>query len=534
MLTKEVLKSFCFAMGALFSSMSFAGGTLVFCSEASPEGLDPMQLTSGTGFDAAAYTIYDRLLGFEKGGSKLVPSLAERWSVSQDGRTYTFFLRRGAQFHQTKSFKPSRTLNADDVVFSYLRMIDSKHPFRKAYPVTLPYAVDSGFVDNIERVTKVDDYTVRITLKEPDAPFLSKVAMHFAVILSKEYADQLMKQGKADQIKWNPVGTGPFMLKSYRKDAVIRYVPNKKYWSPGAVRLDGLIFAITPDPAVRLQKMKRQECHVTVYPRSTDIPAIEKDPKLTLLKREGFNIGYVAYNTQKPALSKRKVRQALDMAIDKKTILKVIYQGTGVLAKTALPPSLSASARDIKDTKYDPKRAKQLLTEAGYPGGFKVTLWAMPVQRPYNPNARRMAQLIQADWKKIGVDVSIVSYEWGEYLRRARLGEHDVILAGWTGDFADPDAFFGPLLSCRAARNGNNYSRWCDSAFDSLILNARKSSDPKERDRMYLEAQRIIKRELPWTTLAHSLTHQPVNVRVRGFKVSPFGANEFLGVSLKP
>jgi dipeptide transport system substrate-binding protein len=512
------------------TSFSFSASSLVYCSEASPEAFDPAQVTTGSSFDAASYAIHDRLIHFEQGTTKLVPALAQRWEVSADGLTYTFFLRKNVAFHSTPYFKPTRTMNADDVVFSFQRMIDSNHPFRKAYPIEIPYAADTGIGSNIKNVIKVDEHTVKIVLKEVDAPFLSKIAMPFAVILSQEYAYQLIKQGKASQIKWNPVGTGPFILKSYQKDAQIRYTANKMYWDSSAVMVDQLVFAITTDPSVRVQKLKRNECHIMSYPRPSDVSVLKKDPQLKVVEAEGFNVGYLAYNTQQKILSNRQVRQALDMAIDKNTIIKSVYQGMGVTAKTALPPSLWAYPKTMKDSAYDSTQAKKLLTQAGYPNGFNITLWAMPVQRPYNPNAKQMAELIQQDWKKIGVNATIMTYEWGEYLKRVKNGEHGAALLGWNGDFADPDNFLGGLLTCEAAKSGNNYAKWCHPDFDALVLKARRTINVSEREKMYLKAQEIFKREIPWTPIAHSITVQPMRREVEGFKISPFSDYTFTRV----
>ncbi|TWI54401.1 peptide/nickel transport system substrate-binding protein/dipeptide transport system substrate-binding protein [Pseudomonas duriflava] len=512
-------------------SLAHAANTLVYCSEASPAGFDPAQYTSGTEFDASAETVFNRLVQFERGGTTLVPGLAERWDVSEDGKTYTFYLRRGVKFHTTDYFKPTREFNADDVLFTFQRMLDKNHPFRTAYPSEFPYFSDMGLNKNIARIEKKDDYTVVFTLNQTDAAFASDLAMSFASIQSAEYADQLLKTGKAAEINQRPIGTGPFVFSRYQKDAVIRYKGNQDYWKPEDVKLDNLIFAITTDAATRLQKLKANECQVSGYPRPADIAEMKQDPALKVLQQPGFNLGYFAYNVTHPPLDQLAVRQALDMAINKKAILDVVYQGNGQLATNALPPAQWSYDQTIKDAPYDPEKAKALLKQAGIKKGTEISLWAMPVVRASNPNARLSAQMVQSDWAKIGIKANIVSYEWGEYIKRARQGEHDVMIYGWTGDNGDPDNWLGVLYSCDAV-NGSNYSKWCDPAYDALIKQAKVSNDRDERIRLYQQAQHLLKAAVPITPIAHSIVYQPMRHNVQGFKISPFGLSAFYGVSL--
>jgi dipeptide transport system substrate-binding protein len=506
--------------------------TLVFCSDASPAGFDPAQYTTSVEFSAAAYTVYNRLVEFEHGGTKVEPGHAQSWEISDDGRVYTFHLRQGVKFHSTAYFKPTREFDADDVVQTFERMRDPSDALRKAYPVVFPYFSDLGLATNLAKVEKVDPYTVRMTLRHASAPFLSELAMPFASILSAEYAVQLMHAGKAADLNRLPIGTGPFVFRSYEKDATIRFDGNADYWARDVVRVSKLVFQITPDPAVREQKLKDGECQVMNYPRPADIAALSADPNLQMPHQVGFNLGFLAYNTTHKPLESVDVRRALDMAIDKQAIVKSVYQGAGQVAVNPMPPTQWSYDAALKDAPYDPAQAKALLAKAGYPNGFSLTLWAMPVQRPYNPNARLMAEMIQADWAKIGVQAQITSYEWGEYVRRAHAGEHDAMLIGFTGDNGDPDNWLGVLLGC-AAVNGSNFSKWCYKPFDDLIVKARETNDVAERTRLYTEAQEIFKSQVPFTPIAHSTVYQPLRKNVVGFKIDPFGPTQFWGVGLK-
>lgn len=539
MLKKAVIP-FLLSAGLIASApFAQAASNLVFCSEGSPAGFDPGQYTTGTDFDASAETIFNRLSQFERGGTAVIPGLATSWDVTPDGLTYTFHLREGVKFHTTPYFKPTRTFNADDVLFTFNRMINKDDPFRKAYPTEFPYFTDMAMDTNITKIEKVDANTVKMTLGTVDAAFIQNLAMSFASIQSAEYAAQLLKEGKAADINQKPIGTGPFVFKSYQKDSNIRFTGNKDYWKPEDVKVDNLIFAITTDASVRAQKLKKGECQITAYPRPADLAPLKADAALKMPDQAGFNLGYIAYNTMdkikgddKPnPLSQLKVRQALDMAVDKKAIIDAVYQGAGQLAVNAMPPTQWSYDTTIKDAPYDVAKAKELLKEAGVKDGTEITLWAMPVQRPYNPNAKLMAEMLQNDWKKIGINAKIVSYEWGEYIKRAKAGENGAMLIGWSGDNGDPDNWLGTLFGCDAV-NGNNFAKWCDKPFDTLIHQAKETTDQAKRTELYKQAQHLLKDAVPMTPIAHSTVYQPMRKEVQDFKISPFGLNSFYGVSV--
>jgi dipeptide transport system substrate-binding protein len=497
--------------------------TLVYCSEGSPENFYPAINTTGTSFDASSRPIYSRLLEFKRGTTEIEPGLAESYDVSEDGKTVVFHLRKGVKWQAPKWFTPTRDFNADDVVFSFARQSDKNNPWFKVTSDNHSYYDDMGFTGLVKSVEKMDDYTVKFTLGEAEAPFLADMAMDFASIISKEYADKLMKDGKPEQFDQEPVGTGPFYLVQYQKDAVIRYKAHPGYFK-GKAAIDDLVYAITPDASVRWQKTKAGECHIMPYPNPADLEAISKDPNINLLKQEGLNIGYLAFNTTKKPFDDKRVRQAINMAINKKAIIDAVYLSAGVAAKNPIPPTLWSYNDDVKDYPYDPEKAKKLLADAGLANGFETDLWAMPVQRPYNPNAKRIGELMQADLAKVGIKAEIKSFEWGEYRKRAQNGEHQMAQLGWTGDNGDPDNFMHVLLGCDGAKvGGSNIAKWCYKPFDDLLMQAEHINDHAKREALYKQAQVIFKEEAPWFTIAHSVQFKPVRKEVIDFKLSPFG-----------
>ncbi len=518
-------------LSATFFASAASAKTFVYCSEGSPEGFDPGLYTAGTTFDASAHPVYSRLLEFEPGTTKPVAGLAESWTVSEDGKEYVFKLRKDVKFHTTDFFTPTRTLNADDVVFSIDRQINKSNPWNQYVAgAAWEYAAGMGFPDLIKAVEKVDDLTVKFVLNRPEAPFLANLAMPFASIVSKEYADSLDAAGKKEQLNQMPVGTGPFVFVGYQQDAVIRYKKNADYWG-GAPKIDDLVFAITTDAAVRYQKLKAGECHLMPYPNAADVETMKADPALTVMEQEGLNVAYLAYNTTQAPFDKVEVRKALNKAINKQAIVDAIFQGMATPAKNPIPPTMWSYNDKVEDDTYDLDGAKKMLEDAGVKD-LSMKLWAMPVSRPYMLNARRAAEIIQDDFAKIGVKAEIVSYEWAEYLDRSKAKDRDgAVMLGWTGDNGDPDNFLDTLLGCDAV-GGNNRAQWCNKEFDELVKKAKVTSDQAERTKLYEEAQVVFKREAPWATLDHSLSVVPMRKEVSGFVQSPLGDFTFENVDI--
>jgi dipeptide transport system substrate-binding protein len=518
---------------ALMAATPLSAKTFVYCSEGSPEGFDPAPYTSGTTFDASGHAVYNRLVQFKPGTTEIEPALAESWDVSEDGLTYTFHLRKGVKFHSNDKFTPSRDFDADDVIFTFMRQADAKDPWHEYIPgITYEYYSSMEMDKLIKSIEKVDDNTVKFTLNHPEAPFLANIAMPFVSILSKEYADTLDKAGTREDLNNVPIGTGPFKFVAYQKDAVIRYQKNPDYWGE-APKIDDLVFAITPDASVRLQKLKAGECHLMPFPAPADIAAIKADSSLKVDEQSGLNVAYLAYNTTVAPFDKPEVRKALNMAINKQAIIDAVFQGAGQVAKNPIPPTMWSYNDSIKDDPYDPEAAKKMLADAGVKD-LTMELWAMPVQRPYMPNARRTAELMQADLAKVGVKAEIVSYEWGEYLKKSmEEGRKGAVILGWTGDNGDPDNFLSVLLSCAGAKTGGaNRAFWCNQEFSDLLLKAKTTSDIAERTKAYEAAQVIFKEQAPWDTLAHSTQYVPMRKNVTGFTQSPLGDFTFEHVDL--
>ncbi|MCO4799086.1 MAG: ABC transporter substrate-binding protein [Colwelliaceae bacterium] len=506
---------------------SLSANSIVYCSEGAPEIFNPQLITSGVTVDATSKQLYNQLITFNADNS-ISPSLAKSWHVTRDNKKITFYIRKNVNFHQTNFFTPTRALNADDVLFSFNRILDKKHLFHQVSGGKYPFFQSVGFSELIQSIERINDYTVRFTLNRADSSFLANLATDFSVILSKEYAEQLVKQNQMEHIDIHPIGTGPFKLKEYRTGSFIRYNPHEQYWDEKTT-LKQLVYDITPSNTGRLTKLLTGECDISSYPIAHE--KIKKNPKLALDNVTAFNIGYLGFNTTKYPFDNKLVRKAVSHAINRQAILDTVYFGKAEAATTILPPSSWAYNKDIPSINYSIKMAKNILEEAGFTDGLTIDLWAMPVQRSYNPDAVTMAKLIQADLKLIGITVNIVSYNWHEFLRRVTLGEHQSVLLGWTADHPDPDNFFTPLLSCGAAETGNNGNFWCNNQFDFLIQSALATTEINKRKALYMQALHILAEELPLLPIAHSKRFQARSIKIKGQLLNSFGSIDFKGVS---
>jgi ABC-type transport system substrate-binding protein len=502
-----------------------AAKPLVYCADASPEGFDPSQWDSASTSNVTTQ-IFQGLVNFKRGTSDLIPDLATMWTVSPDAKTFSFQLRRGVRFHSTPYFSPTREFNADDVMFTFARLIDNKQPFNSAYPVTFVYPQSLGLTQMIAGIDRVNDFEVRFRLHRANVNFLSYFAGSFAAIHSAEYAAKLLAEGRAAAINNQPIGTGPYRFKSYRKDDVLRLQAHPDFWG-GVQATRALVYAISREANVRVQKLARGECHITAAIRDVDISALQGHPQIRIMKTQALNISYLSFNMKKPPTDKREVREALDIAVDRNALFKVLFpRGDAMQAVSAFPPAVPGYDKSLKN-EFDPERAKKLLAAAGFANGLEIDLWALPISRPTNPNGQLMAQMIQADWAHIGVKARILTYEWGEYLKRANSGEHHIYMSGWSTDVAAADEFLTPNLTCAASRGG---IKFCNKEFDVLVDNARAEVIDSQRYALFEQAQKIFKRERPWITMAHSSVYIPMRKDVVGFVMAANGSVDFAGV----
>jgi len=495
------------------------GGVLVFGRSGDSVGLDPGRETDGESFYGSTQ-VYDTLVEFVPGQTSIQPALATSWTFAADGLSVKFNLREGVKFHDGTPF------NADAVVYSIERQFKTDHPAYGFGPWKYWGYMD---MDNIvESVTALDDLTVEFKLKKREAPFMANLAMDFASIVSPTAG---AKYG-ADLTN-HPVGTGPFKFVSWIKDDSIVFEKNPEFWGD-EVYLDRLILKVIPDATARWLALQKGEVDIIDFPSPEDLDIMEATEGIKVIQQEGLNVGYLALNTEKAPYDNVKVRQAMNYAIDRNEIVAGVYGKAGKPAKNPIPPTMWSYNDDIEAYDYNPEKAKALLAEAGFPDGFKTEIWAMPVARPYNPNGKKVAEIMQAQLAKVGIEVDIISYEWGTYLDKTDQGEHQAAMLGWTGDNGDPDNFLWVLLSKMAAEKpAGNIAFWKNDEFTDLCAQAKEEMDQAKRTELYMQAQVIFHEQAPWVPIANSVVSEPMKDSVQDFVLYPTGKRVFAKVWLK-
>jgi Bacterial extracellular solute-binding proteins, family 5 Middle. len=483
---------------------------LVFGRGGDSTSLDPGATTEGEAFKVTE-NIFEKLINFGEQNTELVEGLATKWEVSDDGLVYVFQLRQGVKFHDGTDF------NAEAVVINFKRWMDG-NAGKTGDEIPFPYFA-SQFGDNIEKVEATGEYEVTFTLKNPQSTFLKNLAMSPFAITSPA---ALEKYG--DKINENPVGTGPYKFVEWRRNDRIVLEKFQDYWNPEYPKIDRLIFRSIPDNSARVNALLTGEVDLIDGINYSDVKTIEGQKDLQIFTRPSMNVAYVGLTVNRKPLDNKLVRQALNHAVDKNAIIEAFYEGYAIPAVNPMPPVIAGYNDAISDYEYDLEKAKQLLAEAGYPDGFEIELWAMPVPRPYMPDGQKVAEAIQASWAKIGVKAKIVSFEWATYLEKTAAGEADAFMLGWTGDNGDADNFLYVLLD-KDNIGTNNYTYYSNDELHDILIQAQREVDGDKRNALYRQAQEIIKEDAPWIPLVHSQPLLAGRSDIKNFKPHPTGSD---------
>lgn len=490
--------------------------TLVIAIGADQTGLDPQTVQNNeSGFVMS--TIFDSLVSYKLGTSIPAPGLAESWTISRDGRVYTFKLRRGVFFHD------GTPMNAHTVAEDLDRAINPNNPCyvlaRKGVDTYDDFTFGSVKDGTVAKMEVVDDSTLRFTLPKPDAPFLSSLAMVWQGIMSPAAT----KKYNCDASQ-HPVGTGPFKFVEAVRNDHITVVANPDYWG-GRPKVDRIIFQVVPESATRMLKLERNEVQILADVPPSDYVRVTRNPQLRLYTQPGLTILYVAMSNDRGPFTDKRVRQAMNYAVDKEAINKGLYGGA-TTASQGIPPVLWGYNKAVAPYPYDPAKAKALLKEAGYPTGFTADMMVYANPRGYNPvGGAKLGEAVQGYLAKVGVNVKITQYEWGAYLNAIRHTEYEgFAICGWSGDNGDPDNFLGDLFEWDEAANHwriNNCSRHHNPQFDRLIRQGREVTDQQKRTQIYMEANRILHDDAPGIFINHTNQVRATRASVHGFVLNP-------------
>lgn len=457
--------------------------------------------------------IFDGLMDYEPGTAKLRPGLAESYEISPDGKVFTFKLRDGVKFHN------GRAMTAEDVKYSFERTVNpaTQSPGAGFLGSIEGFeAMQGGTATELSGVKIIDPKTVQVTLSRPDATFLSVMALNFAFIVPKE---EIEKSG-ADFGR-NPVGTGAFKLAEWTLGQRLVLEKNPDYYREGAPKLGGITFEIGQEPVVSLLRVQNGEVDV---PGDGIPPAkfreVMGNPAEAAQVVEGVQLhtGYITMNTKAAPFDNLKVRQAINMAINKDRIVQII-NGRATPASQPLPPTMPGYIQNFEGYKYDVEAAKKLLAEAGHEGGFETELFVANV----DPQPR-IAQAIQQDLAAIGIKASLQSLAQANVIAAGGSAEGaPMIWSGgmaWIADFPDPSNFYGPILGCAGAADGGwNWAKYCNEALDTEAAAADAMVDPAkaaERAAAWGEVYRKVMADAPWVPVFNEKRYTMRSARMGG------------------
>jgi peptide/nickel transport system substrate-binding protein len=511
--------------------------TFVFGRLADSVSLDPINATDGESFRATRQMM-DTLLRFKPESFDLAPALATEVPEAEDGGlTYTVKLREGVKFHDGTEF------NAEAVKFNFDRWRDSKNPYHKGGGANSEdfayYAGQFGGFDDdsiIESVDVVDDYTVRFNLKEPQGPFVRNLTMSPFAIASPKAV-----KADVDGFWQKPVGTGPYKFVDWERNSQIRVEAVKDWWGTdlpedegyGGPHMKEVVLKTIPDNTQRVAALTGNQINGADGLVPDDVPTVEDQQGFKVIYRPPNTIGYLAMNNEKPPFDDPQVRQAFNHAINIPQLVKSVLRGQGEVASNYMPSLLPFFNESINPYPYDPDKAKQMLKEAGA-ANLKTDLWYMPIARPYMPDAKSIAQVMQQNLEKVGVSAKLVTYEWATYLTKTGAGEHQTCLLGWTGDNGDPDNFLNVLLNSSTAtpQNALNVAYYKNPKVDKLLEQAQATVVESEREKAYYEAQEIMHGDAPWVPIAYVTPPIGLQDAVKGFEPNPTSSEAFNTISL--
>jgi peptide/nickel transport system substrate-binding protein len=497
--------------------------TFVFGQSGDAVKLDPALIEDGLSARATEQ-IFENLVAFDGGTTRIKPSLAQSWEASQDGKTWTFHLRSGVTFQDGAIFDAA-AVKANFDRWQY----QTGDPNHKAAEFIYWNDV-AGFNDIIDRTDVIDPATFQVSLKQSNGPFLLNLALFPFAIVSPNSLAQL-SSGAIQDIGAAPVGTGPFKFVEWVRGDHITLAANDNYWG-GRPNLDVAIIRVITDNAARFFELQAGSIDMMEFPNPDDVKVAQTNPNLQVLFRPSLNVSYIDFNQFMQPFSDVRVRQALSEAINRQAIVEALYGGTGSVAKELLAPGMLGYDDALQPIAYDPAHARQLLNEAGLGGGFTTDFWYMPVDRPYYPNPQAIAQAVCNDWAAVNVKCNLKTKDWNAYLDDARNHRLPTWMLGWSGDNGDPDNFLYFFFGIKPAADKPNYNTWDNPQVRDLLLQAQQSSVDATRDDLYKQVDGIVRTDMPKLPFAHTTPPLFAQSYVQGYVTNPTSTELFYTVTV--
>lgn len=469
-----------------------AAGVLTIGRREDSTTFDPIKTAQNIDFWVFS-NVYDVLVRVDKSGSKLEPGLAESWTVSEDGLTYTLKLRDA-------KFSDGSPLTAEDAAFSLLRIRDDEGSlWSDSYTV-------------IDTAEATDAHTLVIKLNTPSAPFLSTLAMPGASILSKKGMETLGPDAYAE----NPVASGAFTVKEWRRGDRVILEKNPNFWEADRVKLDGVEWISVPDDNTRMLNVQAGQLDAAIFVPFSRVAELKKDPNLVIHTDPSTREDHLLINHEHGALAKKEVRQALDMAIDKQAVVDTVTFGLGEVANSFVPKGALYYYADNLRRPYDPEKAKQMLAEAG-----ASDLQLNYVVRAGDEIVEQTAVLLQQQLAKAGVTVNIQKVDPSQEWDMLVAGDYDLGVNYWTNDILDPDQKTTFVVGHDT--NMNYMTRYKNDTVKDLVAAARLEMDPAKREQMYIDIQKMAKEDVNWIDLYYSPFINVSRSNIEHFDQNPLG-----------
>ncbi|SDK03120.1 ABC transporter substrate-binding protein [Sediminibacillus albus] len=473
---------------------------LNIANDQEPAGLDPHKTPAHSSIRIYSQ-IYEGLLRFDE-NMEIEGQLAKEWEQPDD-TSYVFHLKEGVKFHN------GREMTADDVVYSFERILDEETASHIA-----------SYFSNVETVEAEDTYTVKFTLSEPDATFLSYLTNASAVVVPQETVEE------NEDLQQVAIGTGPFKLEEWVPDNHVTLVRNEDYYVEDQPKLDQVVYNTMKEESSRLSAIRTGEVDMTTL-SAKSASLLEDQEGLNILDYQSLEYSYVGFNVDKEPFNDEKVRQALSLATDRQSIADIVWDGDAVISGP-VAPSMGDWAIDVTEEELYQRnvdKAKELLAEAGYPDGFTTEITTASTY----PDMVDTAQLLQQQWKDIGVEATIKQIEWGEYIDTWSNTSAD-ILVGRNGSGTDPDRSLNYFFNTEGSANVWNFS---NDNFDQLVEKGRETLDIEKRKEIYVEAQEEIINLSPNLFLVSPMNYVAVRDNVEGFTPYPHNGEEITEVFKK-
>jgi len=470
--------------------------TLVVAQGADAKSLDP-HATNDQPSSRISSQIYNGLVSTD-GDMNIVPALAKSWE-QPNSTTTIFHLRKGVKFHNGEELK------ASDIKFTIERMLASPQTHH--------------IIEAVDKVEVVDDYTVKIITKEPFGPLLHHLAHTASAILNEKAVTEA-----GDDYGQHPVGTGPYEFVKWDSGDKIVLVANEDYFL-GAPKIKNVIFRNIIEGTNRSISLETGEVDIAYDIEPIDKNQVKDNENLKLIEQESLSMDYIGFNFKKAPFDNKLVRQAIAHAIDVDILIDVVLDGAGIKANSPIGPKVFGYSKAAKAYEYNPELAKKLLTEAGYPNGFKTTIWTND-----NPVRLQIATIVQDQLKQVGIEMAVEPIEWGAYLDGTARGDHEMFILGWGTNTADADYGLNALFNTENIGGAGNRSFYSNKDVDKWLAEGKSSVDPQKRIEIYAKIQDQLMEDLPVDPLFYKTMNAGINKCVKGFKLNPAGHHKIYGV----